>query len=95
MDPTRSGSESDDSNPASSVSPTPTVRESRYLAPVESRPVPHIPAPIHTGSQVQHQDLGMGRPEVSHQTRRTCWGSELTSDTGQTTFYDKRDITSK
>lgn len=64
MDPTRSDPGSDDSNPASSVSPTPTVRDSRNISPVDSRTAPHLPAPIHTG-QVQHQDLGMGRPEVS------------------------------
>jgi hypothetical protein len=63
MDQSRSDSESDDSNPASSVSPTPTVRDSRDLALIDT--TTHTSAPVHTGHQVQHQDLGMGRPEVS------------------------------
>lgn len=62
MASTRSDTESDDSNPASSVSPTPTIRDSRNLAPIDARTTPHIPAPIQTH---QVQDLGVGRPEVS------------------------------
>lgn len=70
MNPTRS--DSDDSNPASSVSSTPTVRDSRNISPVDPRSASHVPAPIHTG-QARHQDLGMGRPEVSQRVISSTW----------------------
>lgn len=68
MNPQRTGSESDDSNPASSASPTPTIRDIRE----EDRVTPQ-PASMHTASQTQASSIGMGRPEVSAPlTCRTC-----------------------
>lgn len=96
MDSQRSDTGSDDSNPASSVSPTPTVRDIRSSNTSSDRRAPtHVPAPIHTGSQVQHQDLGMGRPDVSlarEATRATLHEAE-TSNIESTTFRHQLNIT--
>lgn len=68
MNPTRRGSESEGSNPASSALPTPTLRDNRPLPPT----LDSIRVPVSSGAgtsdeqaPAQQSGLGKGRPVVS------------------------------
>jgi len=86
MNPNRRGSESEGSNPTSSASPTPTLRDNRPLPPIIDAS-PSLPDQS-SDRTPQASGIGKGHPAVSASSPETRSETCTVTERAATAYYD-------